>query len=266
MRIESVKMAYFSPTGTTEAVARGVVNGLGPVPVESFDLTRLEARTVPLRTTESDLLIIAVPVYMGRVPALLGDWLDAMRLQGAPAVCVVVYGNRAYENALLELTDMVRQRGGIPVAGAACIGEHSFADPDAPVALGRPDTLDLRHARELGEQVREKLRSITSATGIPDLVVPGERPYGGVTKLWNVDFIEVGDQCVQCGHCAEICPMGAIDLDNSAAVDQVKCITCCACLKQCPRNARTMKPGPVMEARKRLSSLYLEPKKPESYL
>ena len=266
MKIKSVKLVYFSPTGTGEAVARGIASGLGSVDIEPIDITRPDVRAVPLSVGDDELLIIAVPVYMGRVPALLGDWLKAMQLDHTPAVCVVVYGNRAYEDALLELKDMVTQRGGIPVAGAAYIGEHSFANADAPVALGRPDAVDLGHAKTLGEKVREKLRSIPSTTDIPDLAVPGEHPYGGRTELWNVDFIEVGAHCVQCGLCAEVCPVGAIDPDNSAAIDQVKCITCCACIKQCPQSARTMKPGPVMEARKRLSTLCMEPKQPESFI
>lgn len=266
MKINSVKLVYFSPTGTGEAVARGIASGLGSMDIEPLDITRPDVRAVPLSAGDDELLVIAVPVYMGRVPALLGDWLDAMQLTDTPAVCVVVYGNRAYENALLELKDAVRRRGGIPVAGAACIGEHSFADPEAPVALGRPDAADLEHARKLGEKVREKLRSTPSATDIPDLAVPGEHPYGGRTELWNVDFIEVSDQCAQCGLCAGVCPVGAIDPEDSANIDQVKCITCCACIKRCPRNARTMKPGPVMEARTRLNTLCAEPKRPEFFI
>ena len=72
----------------------------------------------------SDLLLIGVPVYMGRVPALIHEWLVSLRLHQTPTVCVVVYGNRVYEDALLELTDIVRGCGGIPIAGGAFIGEQ----------------------------------------------------------------------------------------------------------------------------------------------
>ena len=157
---------------------------------------------------EDELLVIAVPVYMGRVPALLGEWLGALRADNAPVVCVAVYGNRAYENALLELVDIVRERGGIPVAGAAFIGEHSFADAGAPVALGRPDADDALLAEDLGRKVGDKLRSVSSVAELPELQVPGERPYAGRTELWDVDFIEVNDQCGQCGLCAGNLPGG----------------------------------------------------------
>jgi ferredoxin len=94
------------------------------------------------------------------------------------------------------------------------------------------------------------------------LNLPGNYPYGGVTKLWDVDFIAVSDKCTQCGSCAEECPVGAIDSENSNLVNKEKCITCCACIKNCPQNARSMKPGPVKDAAIRLNKLYKERKEP----
>ncbi len=106
MEIQSLKLAYFSPTGTTRAVVQGISRGINQCSVEIIDITRPDTRKKPLQTSENELLIIAVPVYMGRVPALLTEWLQVIKAQKTPVVCVVVYGNRAYENALLELKDI----------------------------------------------------------------------------------------------------------------------------------------------------------------
>jgi ferredoxin len=266
MNVESAKLVYYSPTGTTKAVVQGIAQGFNSSNVEHVDVTRPNARERPMSTSNNELLIIGVPVYMGRVPALLKKWLTAIQAQDTPTVCVVVYGNRAYENALLELKDIVTGRGCVPVAGAAYIGEHSFSDSEAPVALGRPDEADLRHAETLGRKIRGKLQSVTSISQVSDLQVPGTRPYGGITELWDVDFIAVSDRCIQCGVCAEACPVGAVDSQDSALIDQAKCITCCACIKSCPEDARTMKPGPVQDAQQRLMTLHKEPKRPEYFL
>jgi len=265
MKMESVKLVYFSPTGTTKTVVRGIVHGINPDTMELIDITKPDARKQPLLTSENELLVIAVPVYMGRVPALLNEWLNVIQAHNTPTVCVVVYGNRAYDNALLELKDIVVSRGCIPIAGAAYIGEHSFSDSEAPVALGRPDEDDLNHAKVFGQKIREKLQSISLISQISDVSVPGTYPYEGVTKLWDVDFIAVSNQCLQCGICAEVCPVGAVDSQNSTMINQEKCVTCCACIKSCPQNARTMKPGPVKDAQERLINLYREPKKPEYF-
>ncbi|BCS95378.1 (Fe-S)-binding protein [Desulfoluna limicola] len=263
MDITSVIMVYFSPTGTSKAVAEGIARGIGRPETVFIDITSPGARKESLSVSEHELLVIAVPVYMGRVPALLNEWMRVLRAEGSPAACVVVCGNRAYENALLELTDRVAGCGGIPIAGASFIGEHSFSSADLPTAEGRPDQHDVCIAESFGRKIIDKLKSASELTAVE---VPGTSPYGGMTKLWDVDFISVNDQCVQCGLCAEVCPVGAVDSENSRGVDLEMCITCCACIKTCPQHARGMKPGPVNDAAVRLNSLCKEPMQPEFFL
>ena len=262
MEIQSIKLVYFSPTGTTKAVVQGIAAGINPGIKVSIDITQPDSRKQPLQASENELLIIAVPVYMGRVPALLNDWLNAIQADNTPTVCVVVYGNRAFENALLELKDILKKCGCIPIAGAAYIGEHSFSNSEEPIAQGRPDENDLNHAKVFGQKILEKLHSISSISQVSDISVPGTYPYGGITELWDVDFIKVNEQCIECGICAEVCPMGAIDSQDTKVIDQVKCITCCACIKNCPQNARSIKTGPVKDAAIRLNKLYKERKEP----
>ena len=261
-----MKLVCFSPTGTTKAVLRGIARGLDQRTAGIIDITNPDARIQHLQTSEHELLVVAVPVYMGRVPALLSDWLQAIQARNTPAVCVVVYGNRAYDDALLELRNTLTSRGCVPIAAAAYVGEHSFSSSEMPTAEGRPDTSDLRHAQDFGRRVLEKVRSASSIDHVSGIDVPGNYPYGGVTELWSVDFIEVSDDCTQCGICAGGCPVGAIDRDDSRLVDKELCFTCCACIKNCPEGARTTKPGQVMDAAIRLNELYAERKEPESFL
>ena len=262
MQITSVRPVFFSPTGTTEAVVRAMADGFGGSVAEAVDLTRPEVREQPLRAEPGELLVIGMPVYMGRIPALVGEWLAALEADGVPVVCVVVYGNRDYEDALLELVEAVAGSGGVSVAGAACIGEHSFSVPSLPTAQGRPDADDLAQAEAFGRKVRERLDGLDGLSGA-GVEVPGVHPFRKSNQLWDVDFIAVDDACVQCGLCAEVCPAGAVDPEDSRKIDVEKCITCCACIKRCPQGARSVKPGPVMEARKRLNTNCSEPRQPE---
>jgi ferredoxin len=262
MKVKSLKLVCFSPTGTTKAIIKGIARGINQSKVELFDITNPQARKQPLQTNQNELLIIGVPVYMGRVPALLNEWLHSIKAHKTPVICVVVYGNRVFDDALLELKDIMIKCGCKPIAGAAYIGEHSFSSSEIPTAEGRPDTIDLQHAELFGQKIYEKLLSASSIDQIPDINIPGNYPYGGITDLWSVDFIAISNECRQCGICAEGCPVGAIDLENSNIIDNVKCITCCACIKNCPQNARTMKPGLVKDAAVRLNTRYKERKEP----
>ena len=104
MKLLSVKLVYFSPTGTTKAAVSRIAHALPCSSVDERDITRPDVREQSLLTSENELLIIGVPVYMGRVPALAAQWLQKLKAQNTPAVCVVVYGNRAVQDALLELS------------------------------------------------------------------------------------------------------------------------------------------------------------------
>ncbi len=266
MNIESVKIVCFSPTGTSKAVAQGIAHGVDSDSTEVIDITNPEVRAQSLAFSDDELLIIAVPVYMGRVPAVILESLNAIQADGTPAVCVVVYGNRVYDDALLELKNIVAKSGAVPVACGAYIGEHSFSSTETPTAHGRPDEDDMAHAKAFGEAAREKLESITQIAEIGKVCVPGTYPYTGSNQLWDVDFIAVSDQCTQCGLCAKVCPVAAVDSQDSALIDVEKCITCCACIKRCPQNAKSIKASPVKDASIRLNTLFGEPKKPEIFL
>jgi ferredoxin len=260
MKMRLIKLVYFSPTGTTKKVIQTIACGIHHENIEVMDITKPEARKRLLQTREDELLIVAVPVYMGRVPSVLSEWLNSIEAHNTPAVCVVVYGNRAYENALLELKDVLIKCGCKPIAGAAYIGEHSFSSKELPSSVGRPDSIDLYHAELFGQKIKEKLKSLSEVERIID--IPGNYPYGGTKELWHIDFISVSSECTQCGLCAEGCPVAAIDPEKSNLIDKDKCTLCCACIKGCPQNARTIKPGLMKDAAIRCHENFKERKEP----
>lgn len=262
MKIQSLKLVCFSPTGTTRAVIKGIARGINKSHEELIDITMPEARKQAIQTSENELLVVAVPVYMGRVPAIATEWLETIKAYNTPVVGVVVYGNRAYEDALLELKDILIKSGCIPIACAAFVGEHSFSCSETPTAEGRPDSADLNNAELFGCKISEMLESISSLDSIADLNIPGNFPYGGITKVWDVDFISVNNNCTQCRVCADGCPASAINPENCNSINIEKCITCCACIKNCPENARGMKPSPVKDRRILLNNLFKERKEP----
>jgi ferredoxin len=126
--------------------------------------------------------------------------------------------------------------------------------------------MDLAHAEQFGKRIAEKLQMVSRSELITRVDFPGNYPYGGVTQLWSIDFIEVNNECDQCGICAEVCPANAVDSANSRIIDKEKCITCCACIKKCPKGAKSIKDSPVKEAAARLNRLYSERKEPVIFI
>jgi ferredoxin len=181
-------------------------------------------------------------------------------------VCIVVYGNRAYEDALRELKDITVKNGCIPVACAAFIGEHSFSNSETPIAAARPDIDDLSRAELLGKKIEEKLLSMSLINHFDDIIVPGNFPYKEVSPLPPDDFFAVDDNCSQGGICVQECPVGAIDSENIKSIDANKCICCCACIKKCPASARTIKSVMLKKIALQLSQKCLDRKEPVFFL
>lgn len=271
MEIELLKLVYFSPTGTTKKTIEGIARGIRHSSVEHFDVTKPENRQRHIETSENELLIIGVPVYAGRVQTNAIEWLHTMKAHNTLTVCVVVYGNREYDDALLELKETMVKRGCIPIACASFIGEHSFSSSEAPIAAGRPDADDLMKAELFGEKIRKKIVSIPSINLIKDISVPGKYPYVDMVDIKkllhcvDLDLFAVDSSCTQCGACAQHCPVGAIDSENSASIDITKCILCHACIKICPTNARKIKNEKIKNAALRLSGKLQIRKEPEFF-
>jgi len=234
--------------------------------VEHADLTLPDASRQKLAEMHDELAIIGAPVYSGRLPAVAISRLRKLKGNGAPAVIVVVYGNRAYEDALLELRDIALEAGFKPIAAGAFIGEHSFSTNCTPIAVERPDVKDLGKAMAFGKMVREKMMSIGALDQAGSLHVPGNFPYKELRLLSDISPVTQEMLCTRCKRCTLVCPVEAINPDDSTLADKSLCIRCCACVKSCLTGAKTMDDLRIRQAAVQLSVNCSHRMEPETYL
>jgi ferredoxin/flavodoxin len=241
MDVKQVKLIYFSATGTTRKVLTSVAEGIAIEDVEHIDLTLPEEAQQTIPPFSDELVIIGAPVYGGRLPVDAIDRFKQLKANNTLAVLIVVYGNREFEDALLELKKLAIELGFNPIAGGAFIGEHSFATTDVPIANGRPDSLDVQQAMDFGSKIIGNVTALQSPEAQMELDVPGRFPYEarGVRSM-AVSPVTKEDTCTICGTCASVCPKAAISINGSVVTQIELCIRCCACIKNCPTGARVM--------------------------
>lgn len=234
MDIKKTSACYFSPNGTTQTVAQTIAQRLSGQ-AAAYDLLRhpLEKE---VRFAEDELLLVAMPVYAGRIPTLCRDMLCKLKGSGTPAVALVVYGNRDYDDALLELADLLAANGFSVIAAGAFIAQHSIFPK---CGANRPDKTD----REIMFAFAEKCSGLLAdfpftcsidVKGNPQYKTPGKVPLKPAS----------GSKCTGCMACAEICPTKSIPLKDPRITNRETCISCGACIHCCPVHARSFS-GPM---------------------
>lgn len=221
----------FSPTGGTKKVADIIAKGVGTDSVQ-IDLTDRNFDFSSLLFENEDVCIVAIPSYGGRIPCIAGERLKQMKGNKARAIPVTVYGNRAYDDTMLELNDVLSEAGFCPVAAIAAVAEHSIM---RQFAAGRPDAEDRRELTDFADKIR---RGLQAGSLVKNPAVPGNRPYrtyGGVPMKPRS-----GRSCTKCKVCAGKCPVGAIPADMPMSTDHDKCITCMRCIAVCPQKNRSV--------------------------
>ena len=225
MNIEKWIVAHFSPTGGTRKVADAIAAGFS-IPVVEIDLTRSDSSVT---LGEKDALMAVLPVFAGRVPQISLERLSALKGNGQKAVAVVVYGNREYDDALLETKDTLEAAGFQLIAAAAFIAEHSMC---RSIAAGRPDAEDEALCRQFAADVMAK------AEDAAPFQVPGNTPYKELKP--SAFHPAANESCVKCGDCAEQCPVGAIPLNDPSLTNNDLCINCMRCVEICPVSSRAL--------------------------
>ena len=274
MNIKTVHAVYFSGTGTTEKVvttlAKDLAERLG-AGYEACCFNLPEARKQALSFGPEDLAVVGTPVYAGRVPNLLLPYIrDMIHGEGTLAVPVVLYGNRNYDDGLMELRNVLRDNGFCPVSAGAFVGEHSFS---RILGAGRPDGEDMALVGELGEKTADKVRGLTELPGeavhvngcdpIRPYYTPRDR-HGNPINILPVKP-KTSDACTQCGLCAQQCPLGAIDAEDAHQVPG-KCMKCNRCVKHCPVGAKYFDDPAFLSHVAMLEQNFTEPKENEVYL
>ncbi len=244
-----VYKVFFSPTGGTKRCLDIIAGD-----AEEIDISRKHF-SAHYSFSPDDVLYIALPSFGGRCPQEAIKRLRFFSGNGAKAVLVAVYGNRAYEDTLIELYDNAKESGFKVMAAVSAVAEHSmFRD----IAAGRPDSKDRSVLTAFRAKIMEKLKSNDGIT-----YIPGNRPYKEIGKFL---IPEAGKECIRCAKCYNACPVDAIDEMRPNLTDENRCIACARCIAICPMGIRGYGREALDSVRKRISQMAGERKEAELFV
>lgn len=236
---------YFSPTGSSKLAARAVAYALKRelnADTVVIDLTPPAARSEQYRFDNADTVVMAMPVYAGRLPNKIAPDI-ARCLHGGGStklVALCTYGKRSAGDAERELLLIASQNGFMPIAARSIVCEHALS---AKIAHGRPNAADLAQLASFGSDIARRIASgavsplpFDADTPLAPYYVPLKEDGTGAHFL-KAKPITDASRCTRCGICASVCPMGSIAADKPYQTAGI-CIKCQACIKACPARAR----------------------------
>ena len=258
MDFQRVNLVYFSPTGGSKKIMR-YVSSVFNINSMTVDISNPSLDFSKFVASEDEISIFAVPSFGGRVPETFVERIKKTHGNNSKAILISTYGNRDFDDTLLELKNVVKDVGFLPIAAIAAVSKHSIM---TDIASTRPDELDKKEIISFAEKIKKHLENIDDNF---DLDVPGNFPY----KKYNPVPLKpkADNKCILCGACATDCPVGAIPYDTPNITNNELCITCMRCVEICPVGARsigeenlkmiTEKFGPLCEGRKE-NKLFIE--------
>lgn len=274
MKINKVWAIYFSPVGNTEKIICSIADSIGEkldVEVKKLDYTLPVKREDNKSFSKSDLVIWGTPVYAGRIPNKLLPYVQNNFIgNDALAVPVVVFGNRSFDDALVELQNVLEDDGFHTIAGAGFAAQHAFSDI---LSVGRPDKLDMDKVQEFSERISEKVKVMED---IPQpIYLKGNHPPKEYYTPKGLDgkpavFLKAKpktnlEKCNNCGICVSNCPMGSINKENPSEITGV-CIKCHACIKKCGQKAKFFDDEAFISHKLMLERDFISRKEPELFI
>ena len=201
MKTYPVVEITFSPTGGTKKVADQISCYLGNI-TNTVNLIRHDVSFSDVTVPSDSLAVIAAPVFEGVIPDIAIERLKEIQGNHANCVVIAVYGNRAYDDGLIQLKDTAELCGFNVIASVAAVAEHSIM---RQFGSGRPDEEDSKELKKFAEEILEKLSSEKELS--TDYFVPGSHEY---KRLGNLNVVpKASASCTGCGKCADACPTGA---------------------------------------------------------
>jgi flavodoxin/Fe-S-cluster-containing hydrogenase component 2 len=235
----NIALFYFSGTGNTEKIGEVILNELTKlnVKVDIFNITSYKQRQRNYDLSPYNAIIFGFPIYAWRAPKVVREWLKSLDGQQKQCATFFTYGGVSVGAAHYNIKKILEKINFILIGSSEFPGKHTYNLAGWDLLEKRPDETDFEIAKEFARRILKKFKQkITSTIQIEDPMIPKKL----IERLENRDNTlpkpsRRGKDCSMCRTCEEFCPTMAMNADTGEA-DNLKCIRCFGCIKNCPDN------------------------------
>ena len=226
---------YFSGTGNSRYVAKKIAETSGDElvsigqKIKSGDFSEIRS--------EKPLVFVG-PVYAGRLPRVMEDYIRKTKFSGTQRAYFVVTCAQTPWVTVQYVEKMCSEKG------FALLGFNSVVMPQGYLAGGGTQPKEVND--KILKAAEPKIISIAETIRDKQML-PKEQPGKAMmSKVLNpimysimisAKGFRVTDKCTGCRKCVQRCPLNNIKLTNGKPVWGDQCTHCMACIAGCPNEA-----------------------------
>ena len=225
---------FFSGTGNSEYVARRIGQITGDEVLNLLE--RIRKNDLSELHSEKPWVIVA-PTYAWQLPRIVRDWLEEALLTGSDRIAFVLTCGDSIAGAGAYAEKLARDKG------MFYLGTAAVKMPENYIALfNTPDREEALRIVDEAEDVIDGIGKTLQSGGLLDDTVGGKLKSAllnwGLYRFGISDKkFETNGKCTSCGHCARMCPLENIALEDGIPVWNGSCTHCMACINLCPFQA-----------------------------
>ncbi len=226
---------YFSGTGNSRHAAERIAQTTGDA-IENIAVHLREGTTGTYQSTVP--YVFVGPVYAGRYPKVMTEFMEKSTFGG---------NKKAYFIATCAETPWITETYTRKLAakiGLEVLGFNSVIMPQSYTTSGaaKPDEENKKIIAAAEPKIAEIAEKIKNGVTLPKEALGKSamsnviNPMMYMTMMSTKKFHTTPD-CIGCGTCASVCPLGNIEMKDGHPVWGKNCTQCCACIGACPKGA-----------------------------
>ncbi|MGM0418883.1 MAG: EFR1 family ferrodoxin [Thermodesulfobacteriota bacterium] len=280
-KFKNAVIAYISPAGSTRESALTLKKELESkgIEVSLFEVGRKNSFKPVKKALEKEntLFFIGSPVYVNRMLPHIPELIEFIEnKKNIPVIPFVTWGCVTSGIALYDAGKKLTENNFIFSGALKIPAPHSMTwQSKEVIGDGHPDSEDKKIIKEFVEKLLSGLENgdIPKKQLKPEDVqhqpeetkLEMEKSSLAAAKNHMPEKMISEKLCTQCGICAELCPVEAIELDPYPVFKE-NCITCFKCVKECPEDAILCDASLMGDRIKKKQESFNEPEKTEFYL
>lgn len=229
---------YFTGTGNSQYAAEYIAEQIEDDVVNTWDYIR--NKQSPTFHSEKPWIFVC-PTYGWQIPHVFADLLHRSQFQGSSKAYFIMTCGGIIYSAEDKLVSLCKEKG-LAYMGVAEIvmPENYIAMFDTPKTKAEAQKIIDAAAQPLKTAAAQILAGASlpqkraSAMGKFMTHVVNPIFYGAFVKA---KAFYATEKCIGCGKCAQICPLGGIEMKNGKPSWNGKCTHCMACICKCPTEA-----------------------------